>query len=175
MLLFLIECKINTLTLKPKDVLKFNPIPLQLLSPQLAFIRIVKKFAWPLQPFATNRGIHVVLCHSQRSGRVNKLDVAPPCGSHNTGMAYLPAAFAGGKEDHIALLQVMDRYLFAYFTLLSRSPGQVDACTLERKIDQGGAIHPRARSAPITVGRTSKGFGRFHYLVDPLTPDFSGG
>ena len=56
MLLFLIECKINTLTLKPKDVLKFNPIPLQLLSPQLAFIRIVKKFAWPLQPFATNRG-----------------------------------------------------------------------------------------------------------------------
>lgn len=90
-------------------------------------------------------------------------------------MAYLPAAFAGGKEDHIALLQVMDRYLFAYFTLLSRSPGQVDACTLERKIDQGGAIHPRARSAPITVGRTSKGFGRFHYLVDPLTPDFSGG
>ena len=56
MLLFLIECKINTLSLKPKDVLKYNPIPPQLLRPATPRVKIIKKFSGPLPPFETSMG-----------------------------------------------------------------------------------------------------------------------
>lgn len=105
---------------------------------------------------------------------MDKLDIAAPGGSHYSGMGNFSAAFASGKKNDIALLQIMNRDLLTHLALLRGGSGQVDASTLEGKEDQRRAVNSRTRRSSIAIRRPSKGFSRVHYLIDPLVLYLSG-
>src|SRR5690606_5867238 len=118
MLRFLIECKINILSLKPKHVLKFNPILPPLWRALLSRSKASKYSPSPHHPLGPVRGVDIIFCDPKGSGRMDKLDIAAPGGSHYSGMGDFSAAFASSKENDITLLQIMYRNFFPDFALL---------------------------------------------------------
>ena len=92
---------------------------------------------------------------------MDKTDPIFLCLRDNSGMRYFLFLFTSSKEQDIPRSNFSFWDFFTQSTLFCGGSWEFDAYRSKGMVDQSGAVHSCACGAPVAVGRTAVGFGRF--------------